>query len=223
MKTLFQKNKTYFACVFATFFFGGIYLLQYDKPELILTFSNNRNEWLDVFFGWATRMGEEPIYLIAVVAFLFFRLGKALWIGLVGIFVTGLSFLLKWVFAVDRPYAFFQKHDLLDQLTFVEGIEIHSGATSFPSGHSMSAFALYGLLILFLPYRNKYVILLFTIAVAVAISRVYLVQHFYVDVYFGSLIGVLVAILFYALHEKMNFKNGHVLAKPLFKIGGGGE
>ncbi len=216
MKNLFQKNKTYFICVFATFAIGGVYLLQYDKPETILFFSENRNGLLDVFFSWATKMGEGPVYIAVAVAFLFFRLGQALWVGLVGFFVMGLSFLLKWLFAVDRPVAFFQKHNLLDQLTFVEGIEVHSGATSFPSGHSMSAFALYGLLILFLPNKKRYTLPLFAVAVAVAISRIYLVQHFYVDVYFGSLIGVLVAIVFYVLHEKMGFRGGHFMGKPVW-------
>ena len=76
----------------------------------------------------------------------------------------------------------------------------------------MSAFALYGLLIFLLPNKKRYVLLLFLLALVVAVSRVYLVQHFWEDIYVGGLIGVILAMIFYTIDLRLEGK----LDRPLF-------
>ena len=199
MKKFFQKNILFFGCLGLFILAGGLLLLFTEKPQAILFFSGHRS-WLgDQFFQYATKLGEEPFYLVFGLLFLLKKVRHAILIGLIGLTVTGASYGLKSVFAIDRPLAFLRKNGLEKSVNFVDGIDLHSAATSFPSGHSMSAFALYSLLVFLLPQKKRYVFPLFLTAVIVAVSRVYLVQHFWVDVYFGGLVGVLLAGCFYAV------------------------
>lgn len=217
MQPLLHKNRFYFICLGVLFSICAIVALSFQKPELIILVNGNRTEGMDLFFKWATKLGEEPMYLLLATAFLFYRIGYGLLIGLVGFVVMGVSFSLKWLFSIDRPIAFFRKNELLDQIAFIDGVDIHSGATSFPSGHSMSAFALYGLLVFLLPNKKRFAIPLVVLAITVAASRVYLLQHFFVDVFAGGMIGVLVAMLLYIWYDKKFAHANHFLNKPILK------
>lgn len=187
------------------------------KPSLLLFFNDNRSPFWDVFFKYGTKLGEEPAYLILTVVFLFRKVKKGMLIGLIGFFVMGLSFALKALFKIDRPLTYFRKLDLTDQLSFIEGVDLHTAATSFPSGHAMSAFALFSLVALFLSNKKRYVIPVLFVAVIIAISRVYLMQHFYIDIYVGSVIGVLVALLFYEIEKRIKWGNDHFLENPILR------
>lgn len=67
---------------------------------------------------------------------------------------------------------------------------------SFPSGHTATAFALFTGISLFVRNRRIKVGMFFP-ALAVAFSRIYLMQHFLSDVLVGSLIGVAAALVVY--------------------------
>ncbi|NJK86360.1 MAG: phosphatase PAP2 family protein [Bacteroidales bacterium] len=66
---------------------------------------------------------------------------------------------------------------------------------SFPSGHATSAFALFFCLAV-LVHQNSMKLLFFMSALLISFSRVYLSQHFLLDVYVGSFIGLIISILF---------------------------
>ena len=217
MKELIKDNTFYFLLLGCCAVAGGIYLFFYEKPELIYFFAERRGASLNTFFIYFTKMGEEVAYLIFGLFFLLKKIRHGLLIGLVGFTVMGVSFALKSFFAIDRPIAFFRKNNLVDQVNFVPNIDLHSGASSFPSGHSMSAFALYGLLILLLPTKKRYVLALLSMAIGVAISRVYLVQHFYADIYVGSMVGALVAVLLFMLDKKLILDENHLLEKSILE------
>jgi membrane-associated phospholipid phosphatase len=62
---------------------------------------------------------------------------------------------------------------------------------SFPSGHSAGAFSLFFMISLILSGKRKFLgVFLFLLAMLTGYSRIYLGQHFPVDVYAGSIIGV---------------------------------
>ena len=72
----------------------------------------------------------------------------------------------------------------------IDGYAMHEW-NSFPSGHTMSAFGLSSLLALMAgPKSRKRVLVLALLAIAVGLSRIFLVQHFLVDVLAGALLGM---------------------------------
>jgi membrane-associated phospholipid phosphatase len=110
-----------------------------------------------------------------------------------------------------RPQAHFSEKI---NIHFVEGV-IRYTYNSFPSGHSTSVFALS--LFLVLSFNLRKTGWLFAIlAICIGYSRVYLAVHFPIDVYFGSLIGTLTALIIYAWLNKPfqdKFGNKSLLTK----------
>ncbi len=206
--------------MFAVFILvGGIYLSQSGKADAILFFSENRSPLLNETFKFITRLGEAPMYFLIGIAALAVRLRYSLLVALTGLSVLGVSQALKYFFAEDRPITFFAKQNLTGKVNLIEGVDVHSGASSFPSGHTMAAFALYTLLILLLPTKKRYVALLFSLALLVGISRIYLVQHFWQDVYAGGIFGAVLATLIYVGQSRFETSNSGRLDRPLFRIG----
>ncbi len=175
-------------------------LAQIDKGEAILFFSNRRSWFGDLFFQYFTRMGEAGVYLIALLVLLFVKYRHAITIPLLGIIVTFISYYSKIYFKHDRPSLYFQKLNQLDQINTIEGISLLGGQTSFPSGHTMSAFALYAFLSFCLPWKKGLALVFLGMAILTGISRIYLVQHFLQDVALGAIMGVAIALLIYYLH-----------------------
>ncbi len=148
-----------------------------------------------------TTLGEGLLFLPLLVAMLFVRFRYAIltvtvWIGhgvLCAILKRGLFGILK------RP------KELIDNslLHFVPGVEVHSHF-SFPSGHTATIFCFAFLLSLFV--RNTLATIgLLLVALVVGYSRVYLLQHFLVDVAAGAFIGVVTTYLLWNYFETSKF------------------
>ena len=100
-----------------------------------------------------------------------------------------------------RPSKYFELYETY-QLHLVEGVKLHS-LQSFPSGHTATAFNLF--LMLALMVKNNYLKLVFsTLAVVIAYSRVYISQHFLVDITAGSVVGVIFILFAFLWFEKYN-------------------
>lgn len=196
-----KENPAYFACVAVFALLGGLYLYSAGRPDAVLFFSDHRTVEGDTFFKLVTHLGEGPVYFVAGVLALFYRPRYSLLVAATGLSVMAFSAGLKAFFAQDRPLAFFEKTGLAQHINLVSGVDVHTGPTSFPSGHAMSAFALYGLLVFLLPTKKTYAFAGFATALLIALSRVYLVQHFWCDVYVGALVGTLIAWLVYYLYQ----------------------
>ena len=142
--------------------------------------------------------------------------------GLIGLISFLLSTLivqsLKRMVFYDtmRPSKFFA--DLTD-LYYVDGLTLHS-YFSFPSGHSSGAFTMFLAFALFV--ENQWLkFACFVFALLVAFSRVYLMQHFFIDTYFGALIAVIITLLVYSyFHYRTNLKNHSMLQRNFFRKGG---
>lgn len=201
MQRFFRDNAVFLTACLLYLLIGGILLVLFEQGDAILFFSEHRS-WLgDQIFINGTKLGEAIPYFIAVVGLLFLSYRQALLIPFVGLAVTVVSYLTKSLFAADRPSVYFEKLNLLEEIQMVEGVVLHTGATSFPSGHTMSAFALFGFVAFCIPQKKYGGLLLFALAALAGISRIYLVQHFLRDIYIGAVVGLLIAFGFYLLDQ----------------------
>jgi membrane-associated phospholipid phosphatase len=133
--------------------------------------------------------------LFAVALFLAGRRAPGILIVTTYLLSGILAQLSKRLIVAPRPKAFFEA--LGQQIHEVDGVNIHLHQ-SFPSGHTTSAFALMVTLWL-LVSKGWLRCLFFLLACMVGYSRVYLSQHFPVDVWAGAVYGVSGAMLGYVL------------------------
>lgn len=219
MTEIIKKNKIFYLLFLLFSIVVTVILTQVSKGDVILFFAENRTPFWNQFFKITTQLGEEPAYAVIGVVFLFIRFRIALLFGLMGGVITFLSFGLKSLFSADRPFTFFDKLGTIGDIVQVEGVQLLVGPTSFPSGHTMSGFALYLLLALFLPAKKRYAIPCFLFALAVGLSRVYLVQHFLQDIFAGAFCGVLVGTLIYYLNQKIPYNTKYWIDRSFLNLG----
>lgn len=199
LRRLLRGNASFFYPFTAFLLITGGLLAFIETGDAIFFFGNYRSNWGDVFFRYATRLGEGGLFVLATLALLFVRYRYALVLPMLGASVSIVTQSAKAFFAHPRPYAYFRDANMLGALIPVEGVHMHSGWNSFPSGHTLAAFALYAFLALCLPRKAWSGFLFLLLAVVVGISRVYLVQHFLKDVFLGALLGVGLALFWYLL------------------------
>jgi len=217
--TNFSKENRWFL-IWLTFFLviGAIVLFNIETGDGTIYFSERRTTSLDWIFRNVTKLGEERIYFALVIIFLFIRFRYSIWVASTGIIAMIVSFFLKKLFLHPRPSVFFMGKDALEQINFVDGVYVHTGYGSFPSGHTLSAFALYGLLAFLFTRKPLVGTLMFLIALSVGLSRIYLVQHFLKDIYLGAVLGVLTAIFIYAIEQRLRNRNSGWGGGSLMKV-----
>jgi membrane-associated phospholipid phosphatase len=92
----------------------------------------------------------------------------------------------------------------LSRLHIIDGVEIRN-YNSFPSGHTTTAFAFFALLSFYA--KNRLIKIAYILpAVFVGFTRIYLLQHFFEDTLFGSLLGVISAVVVYYSFSKFKPK-----------------
>tara|TARA_Y100001933_G_scaffold123228_1_gene122961 strand:- start:1191 stop:1769 length:579 start_codon:yes stop_codon:yes gene_type:complete len=170
---------------------GALFILFQDKLDFQKKINQLGNPVLDLVMRNLTYAGDGLFAVLVFIVLLFIRIKTAL-IALISFALTaGIVQLLKHtVFeTMKRPYYFLQS-DV--NFRIIEDFTYHS-SNSFPSGHSASIFAI--CTVIAYQYKSKLSIqlLLVVIAVLVALTRVYLCQHFLQDIIAGSLIGTLIS------------------------------
>lgn len=150
----------------------------------------------NLFFKYITHLGDGLIF-VPLILLSFFAGRRFAVVSIVSaLLVSALANFFKHVVFTDfpRPKAWFGDAAVLQ---FVEGVKVHS-LHSFPSGHTATAAAV--AVILALIFRRRYVtVLVALLALLVGVSRVYLAQHFFVDVSFGYFLGSVAALAAYQL------------------------
>lgn len=202
LKNIFLRNLTYFIPVIIILLTGILFLLLFDKAEIHLVLNAWYSPFFDSFFRYATYLGDGLIFPIVAVLLAFVRWRYFLSFVLCGILVLLCTAILKQgVFhGMPRPVSFFEhKADL----RLVEGVEM-ARQNSFPSGHTTTAFAALGFLALMVNLRWAQ-LLFFAGAVIAGYSRIYLSQHFLVDVVAGGILGTFIAIFSFYLAQRLQF------------------
>lgn len=187
---------------FSLFLFWEIFLLFFiwifPKGQEFLMLQEIHNEVLDSFFKMITFLGDWPAYLLALF-YLYpkFKIKGLLIVCSLSILVPISSHLSKTFFKHPRPSLFFKNKSEFQDVHKIKGVKLHEGFTSFPSGHTLSAFSVFSLLAFYTKKKWMTTLLFLMAAILVGISRVYLLQHFVEDIMMGAFLGVLLAFLIY--------------------------
>lgn len=170
-------------------------LLFMGKGSIMLVVNNNNSQFLDISFLWISKLGNTFTAFIIFIGLLFtsnLRWSYQFFVSFLIQLITVLI-LKHWLFDhTYRPYFFYDKN-AQNLLHVVQGVKLYS-FDSFPSGHTTTAFFI--AIFFILKLKNNYIsIPLILAATLVGISRMYLAQHFFIDVYFGALFGSIAAIV----------------------------
>ena len=172
-------------------FLGALFILFQDKLDFQKKINLIGNPGLDVVMRNLTHAGDGLFAVLVFIALLFIRIKTAL-IALISFGLTaGIVQLLKHtVFdTMRRPYYFLQSDA---NFRIIENFTYHT-SNSFPSGHAASIFAICTVIAYRYKSKPSIQLILVTLAVLVALTRVYLCQHFLQDIIAGSLIGTLIS------------------------------
>ena len=174
------------------FILGGLLLFQSPLNLQAMLWLNHLTPGLDDFWSFITQFGEGGAALLLLLVITRFSLsGNALSLK---IFLLGslLSPLLKSWVASPRPLGVIEA-GLINSIG-----QPPSGASSMPSGHSLTVFAAIGVVLLCFPLKARHwpvTALLVLLAVLVALSRIMVGAHWPADVLAGAGTGLAVALL----------------------------
>lgn len=197
----------------AVFFALGIAgALIFEKGEAELWLNNHWHPAADFFFKYFTYLGNGIAFVFLIIFLLFIRYYYVI-LTLVVIIIQTLvvqGMKMQIFPGLDRPPFYFRD---LPGLHFVEGVELHFNQT-FPSGHSATIFAMATILSIAVT-KKKLTAVWYLVAILVGISRVYLMQHFFIDIFIGAIIGIGVVCLFHWLLQKTSLKSSVLLNKSI--------
>lgn len=186
-----------------------------EKGTHVLNVNKFHNDSLDRFFIFFSAVGNGiTIAICAIILLLIYKLKVIYEFVLAFIIQLSIVTFFKQIlfFGLPRPYKYFEILGKEELLNTVIGVRIYEYNT-FPSGHTATIFLIVTFFALL--YNRKNLSWgLFVFAFFVGLSRIYLVQHFYIDVYFGVLFGSGSAFFAHYLVEKKMYSWSE---KKLFK------
>ena len=171
-----------------------------EKEEAQLLANSYYSTFFDYVFYILTHAVEFWTCLVIYILVAAFKNYKYALIGIITYATSGLvtQLLKRNVFADhNRPTVNIENLRLIPEFFEYE----QNSSFSFPSGHATAAFSLFLFLTLIVK-NKKWGILFGAMACLIAYSRIYLSQHYFIDILIGSVIGTLVTfITFYFLNK----------------------
>lgn len=178
----------------------GTTLLVVPKAELHLALCQPHTLYLDTIVPIFTDLIDWLPYL-CVVLLLFYRAGWATFLASNLLLSTLIVQPIKHILCAPRPLTWFAENMPNIRLPLVEGVRMNYWL-SFPSGHTTTFFVLFFSLSIILYAENikgKNILsfLCFLCASFGAYTRIYLSQHFALDIFAGILIAVCSTLVLY--------------------------
>ena len=178
----------------------GIALLIIPKAELHLALCQPHTTGLDTIVPIITNLVDWLPYL-CVILLLFYRAGWATFLASNLLLSTVIVQPIKHIVCAPRPLTWFAENMPDVTLPLVEGVRMNHWL-SFPSGHTTTFFVLFFSLSIILCAENikgKNILsfLCFLCASFGAYTRIYLSQHFALDIFAGILIAVFSTLSLY--------------------------
>jgi len=191
---ILKENRFYTRLLLLFCAVGLLMMAKYPKGEIVMAVNAHYNPLLDIFFKYITYLGDGFVIIpLAILIYLF----KNRFHGALILITYGLNSLIvqlmKRILYLDMERPFEVLHRGLGyKFHEVEGVYINS-IHSFPSGHANSAFAFF-MVLTFIAKDKRWGMLFFFIALMVAVSRMYLFQHFFMDVYAGMMYAFFITL-----------------------------
>lgn len=187
-----MKNKYLFIiplCLFSIDYF----LIQFQIVQPVDWFvyhlvQNLKCDFMTSFFKLCSNLGSTWFYVILVLLLVIFKNKKDIWVGIHLLIIQGINRFIKALVKRARPPQIYHL--------------VHETNYSFPSGHSMSAMAGYGLLIIevqksSLKYKTIIKVFLAIMIFLIGLSRIYLGVHYFSDVIGGFLLSLSYLLFIY--------------------------
>lgn len=149
---------------------------------------NLKCDFMTSFFKLCSNLGSTWFYVILVLLLVIFKNKKDIWVGIHLLIIQGINRFIKALVKRARPPQIYHL--------------VHETNYSFPSGHSMSAMAGYGLLIIevqksSLKYKTIIKVFLAIMIFLIGLSRIYLGVHYFSDVIGGFLLSLSYLLFIY--------------------------
>ncbi len=189
---LFLSIKKQVFLIYGMFFLSSLFLVcLFNKLSLHLYLNQFHTSFFDFFFKYTTHLGDGIMFGVLILIFFFVKRKMALVFLTSGILTLVMThFFKKIIFkGVPRPVGALGE----ESLYLVKGVKMAYWNT-FPSGHTITAFAIFTILCLYFR-KSTLQYLWLGLALVAGISRVYLSQHFWVDVFVGSIIGIFIGFV----------------------------
>jgi membrane-associated phospholipid phosphatase len=189
-----NKNTNLFFGILLTLAVGTYLIVDsfiIGRNAFFLLINKDMGSAADFFFKYWTNMGDGTIWIWVAVLFFIYRRNKIPLLIAAILFSTILTQLTKIyiVPAEPRPTVAITGYTIHT----VPGVELHT-AYSFPSGHTATAFTIFLLACILI--KKKWILPVgFAYALLVAYSRVYLAQHFPLDLGGGMIAAILTILL----------------------------
>ena len=178
----------------------GTTLLIVPKAELHLALCQPHTRFWDALVPVFTDLVDWLPYL-CVVLLLFYRAGWATFLASNLLLSTLIVQPIKHILCAPRPLTWFAENMPNIRLPLIEGVRMNYWL-SFPSGHTTTFFVLFFSLSIILYAENikgKNILsfICFLCASFGAYTRIYLSQHFALDIFAGILIAVFSTLVLY--------------------------
>ena len=193
------------------FLLGILFLAIFQNSNFSIIVNASHNNFLDQFFKYITFFGDGRFVFLVALIYLFLnkKNGASILISLI-ISTIFIQVLKRVVFYDQFRPSFYFKNLIEDgSWNIIDGVELYE-KFSFPSGHTASVFCLCISICIFIK-KKHYQFLLVILAYFVGFLRIYLSQHFLIDVLAGALIGSLVPILTFKYIEPLLFNKKKIL------------
>jgi membrane-associated phospholipid phosphatase len=195
MKSLnFRNYKIALAISFSIAFVVFIVSYFIGHQEFFLLLNGDEGRIADYFFEYFTNAGDGLMWIPVLLITLFVLKRRDVLPLLISAFAisTIMTQIFKYLIVPDEPRPIKAIADR-SLIHVVPGVELHT-VSSFPSGHTGTAFCFYILFCLLL-HKNWWMAVGLIFALLVAYSRVYLAQHFPFDLAGGILVAIITMIV----------------------------
>lgn len=187
---------------------GAVLLLIFDRRALFGTVNLHHHAALDIIMNLLTELGNGVGITAVLLLLLIFKSCRNWWYALAAVICNAVPAIivqiLKAYFHAPRPFKYYDTMGGNDWIHYsTTWGERLMGDNSFPSGHSAGIFSLCCFLSLIMPsHRSAWGVFLFSMALIVGYTRMYLAAHFFADVYVGSMLGTTTTLFCFALMRR---------------------